>query len=196
MHWQRWSKTGDPGEAAERHSKLPDECTIQDCEKRPKGRGLCGMHWWRWRHLGDPEAEVAVRILEHPDTCTIEECDRPYATRGLCGTHYMRLRMHGDPHTVLPTYQPTGEASPSWVGDDASYSTVHWRLRHRQPAKNESCRHCGGPASDWAYDHQDPNEKVSERGLPYSTDLNRYMPLCRLCHKTFDNHWIAQGAQV
>lgn len=29
-------------------------CTIDGCNKRVAGRGLCNMHWARWRRNGDP----------------------------------------------------------------------------------------------------------------------------------------------
>jgi hypothetical protein len=39
---------------------------------------------------------------------------------------------------------------------------------------------------DWAYDYSDPNARSDARRGPYSLDLNRYIPLCRSCHKRFD----------
>jgi hypothetical protein len=49
---------------------------------------------------------------------------------------------------------------------------------------------CGRPASDWAYDHSDPDELVTTvRGAlcRYSLDSDKYLPLCRPCHRRFDN---------
>jgi len=49
-----------------------------------------------------------------------------------------------------------------------------------------SCASCGAAADHWAYDHTDPNERRDDRGRPYSTDLDRYRPLCKTCHRRFD----------
>ena len=63
------------------------------------------------------------------------------------------------------------------------------RLRDdRGPAAAYACAHgCGRGADQWAYDHSCPNERQSDVG-PFSTDLDRYMPLCHSCHKLFDLH--------
>lgn len=29
-------------------------CTVEGCNSKPRGRGLCNMHWLRWRKHGDP----------------------------------------------------------------------------------------------------------------------------------------------
>lgn len=79
-----------------------------------------------------------------------------------------------------------GAALPQWTGDAASYQAVHSRLRsYRGRAKDQTCA-CGEPATGWAYDHADPNHKVSETGAPYSTDLARYVALCASCHRLMD----------
>lgn len=97
--------------------------------------------------------------------------------------------MNGDPHIVLPPNPPTREKHYAWKSDDVvDYMTIHWRLHRRGPAKDEPCSHCNDSAYDWAYDHSDPNEKTSPEGYPYSTDLDRYFPLCRPCHKRFDQN--------
>lgn len=44
---------------------------------------------------------------------------------------------------------------------------------------------CGQPASQWSYDHADPDERTSELGS-YSADPDHYRPLCVPCHKTSD----------
>lgn len=72
------------------------------------------------------------------------------------------------------------------------YKNVHRRLfANRGRAKEYRCQHCSGPASEWAYDHNDPNELYEDwmgRGhlAPFSTSLDHYIPLCSSCHKKFD----------
>jgi hypothetical protein len=60
-------------------------------------------------------------------------------------------------------------------------------------AKNYLCVHCGSQAKQWAYDHEDVNERTSTmivRGQPvelrYSADAAHYIPLCVSCHVRFD----------
>jgi hypothetical protein len=190
MHWQRWRRNGEPGEAELRHSQLPDQCTIGECSRPPVGRGLCGMHYYRWQKHGDPGAAEPLVIQDHPEICTVPGCDRPYRSRGMCSTHHARLRVTGDPRPARPIGHAVGEEVWSYRGEDAGYVTVHLRLRQTDgPAKYKHCHHCGGSASDWAYDHGDPNERLSANGHPYSTNPERYMPLCRSCHTNFDNQW-------
>ena len=86
-----------------------------------------------------------------------------------------------------------GDANPSWAGDEVGYSGVHQRLRAQHgPASSYSCEHCGGEARDWAYTHDDPDERVSPDGLSYSVcGRDFYLPLCGVCHARFDADWNA-----
>ena len=33
-------------------------CSVEGCDKRAKGRGLCAAHWKQWRKHGDPLGRV------------------------------------------------------------------------------------------------------------------------------------------
>ena len=93
------------------------------------------------------------------------------------------------PRAHHPQYEAIrGERSPFWTGDDATYQAIHQRLRKwRGPARNHACVACGDGASDWAYDHQDPDERQDETGLrPWSVNLEHYQPMCRSCHRFMD----------
>jgi hypothetical protein len=72
-----------------------------------------------------------------------------------------------------------------------TYGAVHVRLRKtRGAAAAHPCQHCGGEATDWAYDRTDPKPLtgLTAQGRPveYSAELSRYIPLCRPCHSRFD----------
>ena len=119
--------------------------------------------------------------------CSLDGCDRPNSARRLCRTHYERWRKTGDPGVAtIPAYVG-GAQHPQWRGEEVGYVGVHRRLVvGRGPASEHLCR-CGAPASEWAYDHGDPDERVDPRiGRPYSTDPDRYEPLCLPCHRTLD----------
>lgn len=67
-------------------------CTIEDCRKPLKARGMCAMHYQRWR--------LAERVCSHPG------CSKREASAGYCATHYQRLQRLGT--VELPT-RPTEE---------------------------------------------------------------------------------------
>jgi hypothetical protein len=118
-------------------------------------------------------------------TCMVDNCGRPKKHRGLCNRHYLCLIRNGDPLALRGV--PRGERCSRWVGDQATYHTVHARIAAaRGRAAEQICAHCDGPAAEWAYDHTDPNARTDERGLEYSLDLCRYIPLCGHCHNWFD----------
>lgn len=129
-----------------------------------------------------------------PDrTCAVEPCERPVKARGWCGTHHERWRRTGMVHL-----DPARKRAAAWRGDAITYWGAHDRVTAvRGAAKMHACAHCSNVAAEWAYDHADPNEKLgppSHVGGPpraYSTDPDRYLPLCRSCHRYFDQQGVA-----
>lgn len=166
-----------------RACKHPDGCS------RPaKGHGWCKPHLQRLGRTGSVgSSSIAAR--QPGLTCSVQECGSlvaPKGAQGFCSKHYKRWLKHGDP-TVVATggFWREPEQSPAWTGANASYMAVHLRLAsQRGSAKSFTC-HCGSPAAHWAYDNCDPNEKVYHMGR-YSTDLNRYSPMCVRCHSAHD----------
>lgn len=71
-----------------------------------------------------------------------------------------------------------------------SYAAAHARVKSMfGSASSYECRNCGRVAHQWAYDHLDVNEIREVKGstvLIYSGSPDRYLPLCRKCHKGFD----------
>jgi hypothetical protein len=68
------------------------------------------------------------------------------------------------------------------------YSGAHDHVRAaRGHVHTHKCERCGRlRAQQWAYDHEDPNERVDDNLRVYSEDPAHYMPLCRACHKALD----------
>lgn len=158
-------------------------CRIDDCTKAPKrGRTVCSMHAARITRHGDAGTVKQEKRTDR-GLCIMPDCNQPdHGPHGLCDKHRTRLRRHGNPSTVLVAeYQ-------LFANGHISYATAHERVRKAHgPAWRHLCRHCQARyASDWAYDHNDPNEVRSPKGLAYSTDTDRYIPLCRPCHRRFD----------
>jgi hypothetical protein len=159
-------------------------CEVDGCGRRGRlSRGMCHTHYMRWRLRGDPGGGS---IGAYGRTkCEAEGCDRAHFTHGYCKMHYSRWKSNGDPLVV----GNVGAAHHLWAGTNIGYRGQHDRLRSaRGPASSQMCRHCAAPADEWAYDHADPQERRDDQtGLPFSSDLGRYIPLCKSCHQLFDN---------
>ena len=65
-------------------------CSIEGCQRKVYGRGLCNMHWQRWRKPGNPLGKQPSRWdgKEWP-ICSIDGCDRTSkgGGKGLCKKH-------------------------------------------------------------------------------------------------------------
>lgn len=78
----RWKKYGDPLKLRERPFEKQLPCSVDGCEKRRAGRGLCNAHWKQWKVYGDPtmrkhrrrgegtineQGYFLVRLPDHPN---------------------------------------------------------------------------------------------------------------------------------
>lgn len=188
-HWSRWRKHGSP----ERRPKPPanDSCVVEGCgtDVRSAYSDYCEMHYGRLRRAGTLADPVRVGGPCLAPGCTafaktsIEGMHEP--DEGFCRNHTLAIKKHGD--LTRSFYHATAERNPLWTGDDCTYGAVHQRVRKRNgKAANHSCVSCGGRARQWAYDHSDPDGLFEEAKGPYSTDLDRYQPMCVRCHKRLD----------
>ena len=182
IHYARWKYNGDPGPAGRLNFPLPDQCAVESCTGVPLAKGLCATHRARFLKHGD----VNAGAFRPRGTCEIPGCDQPHAARGYCDRHYARWWRTGDPERELKPLPL----------DEQGYVGLHRRLRViRGPAADNACHQCGDPARQWAYDHTDLAERTDpDLGLPYSTDLSRYLPMCIRCHLAFDRR-AARAAQ-
>lgn len=121
---------------------------------------------------------------EPPSPCSVEGCGTDADCRGMCRMHYMRWLRRGD-----VDFEWKGSNVPSWVGSEAAYRTVHFRLaKQRGPAREYLCADCGKVAAHWSYDGTDPNESIDpSTGCAYSVDLDCYQARCVKCHAAYDN---------
>lgn len=184
-HYYRWYRTGYA--TTEGLTRNPPgvriACSVEGCERDAECRKMCDGHYKRWRMTGEtggPEFKTA----RHTELCEVEGCDRLRETRLWCNTHYENWRRNGDP---VPRGPKSGEESPNWRGSDVAYRTAHARVtKAKGRAADHECISCGDRAEDWAYDHGDPDARVSDGGLLYSAEPSHYQPMCRACHKSFD----------
>lgn len=168
-------------------------CTVDGCAKRARSKGSahCEMHYYRLRRTGSLSVRRPKR--ESRGVCVIDGCGMTDAgPHGLCDKHWIRWKRHGDPGVVLKPLPVVGERNGNWTGEEATYEAAHQRLRKaRGRAASHSCVDCGGPAQQWSYTRDDPNERTDESGdhagMPFSLNvIDHYAPRCISCHKKFD----------
>ncbi len=126
---------------------------------------------------------IGVYLRKPKPPCPL--CGDPYYCLGYCRKHYQRLKKHGDPSVTLPNVQ-CGPLHPQWAGNEAGYQASHKRVMVAFGKAAEYLCPCGAVASEWAYTHDDADERTDERGRPYSTDPAFYTPMCVPCHRKFD----------
>jgi len=94
------------------------------------------------------------------------------------------------------SFSPNVRFVPNLSGKDhlemiMSYISAHQKIyRVRGKASDFKCVSCDNQASQWAYNHQDPNERTGTwdgRDATYSEDPEFYYPMCSRCHIKFDN---------
>lgn len=108
-------------------------CSLPDCQRRMKSRGLCGAHYQKLRKYGDPLAGVRRprRPTFEPEPCRIIDCPRFTDLRSydqLCSLHIGRLRRQGDPEMLL-RFCPNRAQSPVDVlhmRSEPHGDCVHW----------------------------------------------------------------------
>lgn len=156
-------------------------CTLNGCDLPWHCGDYCAAHYARWKRNGTPGGPEVWTKKRPP--CKVDGCPRPHNGHGYCTTHGRRLVKGGSTGYVPSRAR---EDNPAWTGAAASYNAVHERLRNWQgPARERLCR-CGKQARHWAYQHSDPNPSFTRTGLPYSTILTHYAPMCVPCHKRMD----------
>ncbi|MDF2835202.1 MAG: hypothetical protein K0Q63_842 [Paenibacillus sp.] len=72
-------------------------CTIENCLKPLKAKGLCSMHHQRMLRHGDPNT-VRPRRVKIMTECEWVSCRAPATTRGLCPKHYYIFRVTQTPN--------------------------------------------------------------------------------------------------
>lgn len=105
LHYSRWRRYGDPGEATRRKSpKHTGPCSVDGCGRPARTKGWCQTHYLRWKASGSPGGP----ITKAPRTETLRYAnDRSgYVTldipgRGLILEHRWVMEQHlGRPLTT------------------------------------------------------------------------------------------------
>ena len=128
-------------------------CSVEGCDRRSQGLGLCTMHLRRLKRRGSVGGAKPERGRWAGVTCSVDSCDRQARTLSLCGPHYNRLRRHGTPTGSaatpirpiadrlwpkvdkagpLPTWAPFLGSCWIWTGAHADgYGRIDNRSTHR-----------------------------------------------------------------
>jgi hypothetical protein len=191
-HYNLWHRANAPSGRT---------CQATDCHGRHYALGWCTVHYDRWKKTGGVRRPTGStgRLTPAPDRgCSVDDCQRRHGSRGYCAMHSARWRKHGDPACIGRSgfAHPKGERNPKWIGDRASYNTVHNRLRRTRGTPSR-CGHCGSESAtgyQWALNwdrvtqvrYYEKRRRGHAEQLPYSADLNDYIRLCLRCHRTFD----------
>lgn len=148
-------------------------CSVESCDRKSKGHGLCPTHLARWRKTGVMPT-TPIRVWKRlPVVCQVPGCDTPPLARGWCSAHYNAWWNHGDPLANLQR-----AAIPT-------YSGLHDRLCRLKTGKCITPG-CNGSKTEMALIHGQGNLYDSGRGLMYSLDPAAYQEMCTTCHKRYD----------
>lgn len=146
-------------------------CSRDDCERRVKTCGLCGLHYQRL-HASVPMDDPPLWLTKTPgELCSVKNCVREAKAKTLCSMHYTRLRQSGELGTAAPMKAARGEGHVDKHGYRHVRINGRTMLEHRlimqeligRPlAGHESVHHKNGKRSDnrpenlelWASSHR------------------------------------------
>lgn len=191
MHYQRWHKGGDPGEAETRWPNRAPLCTEADCERCHYAMGLCEAHY---------NAANRGRILESKR--------RNYARHGDIARASSNAWYHANRDRVAERWAAYYAANRERLRDNHR----RWRREHpelhrqqeaiRRAAKRgahgsvyipptllaakvafwgDRCWVCRGPWSE--YDHVKP---LAKGGVHIAANIR---PICQDCNRSKKDRW-------
>lgn len=131
-------------------------CSVDGCEKKLHGGGMCSMHYKRWKRYGDP-----LMVL-HPKapgaTCSVSGCGKAHKGRGLCAAHLRRFRLYGSPLGGGVGPWPGGKCGIATCDrEHAAFGLCQMHLQRlrttgdplsARPSRRVSCMVCDHPDAD------------------------------------------------
>jgi hypothetical protein len=77
-------------------------CTVEGCDRKHSGRGLCSAHLQR--DLRGADLSAPIQEKRPGAVCSVDGCERRHLARGYCNAHLKRVKAFGDPGPahVLP----------------------------------------------------------------------------------------------
>lgn len=168
------------------------QCSVNGCTKPVKRptTGLCYGHYMKNYRYGTPTPHhptrwVDIRGQRFGTLVVISRQGRNWLCQCDCG----RTRLVDAGNLNSSGQKSTCGFRPNHRNKYCKYGAAHERVKtDKGNATRHFCVDCGRQAEHWSYDHNDPNELISDDlgGIPYSTDTACYSPRCVPCHKSFD----------
>jgi hypothetical protein len=120
------------------HMTTETVCSVDDCDRPSRARGMCSMHYQRSRigavckagGCGDPVAYKSRYCETHRSVCQEAECANIPYSMGYCSSHYRARKDRGDfgtPPCVEPECEKVGSGG-------LAYCMKHYR-QHRRDGK-------------------------------------------------------------
>ncbi len=93
---------------------MPNECSIDWCDRIAVRKGYCNAHYVRLRRGKNMDNPIWMPGLPRA-TCSIENCDRPVRAKKLCSTHYER-QLDGNEDSDIKHIKPKGSGHTDSLG--------------------------------------------------------------------------------
>jgi hypothetical protein len=90
MHYKRWKKNGDPGQAT---TLKRAACSVPKCPEPHRGLGFCDTHLVRFKATGNPPETPIRRYGADKGTCPRRFCENKISCKGLCKKHHARQKL-------------------------------------------------------------------------------------------------------
>lgn len=115
-----------------------DICSVSDCPRSTKAKGLCGAHYQRLLKGADMNAPLAAyRPRRKAEGCSVGDCKNRHASRGMCATHYGRTLRGQDVEAPVGAYQrravgSLAERMAALTGPPLDNGCMEWLGRKEQ----------------------------------------------------------------
>lgn len=76
-------------------------CSVAECTKPRRERGLCPMHAKRLRVHGDIAKVLPRGNFSKHKHCTVDNCKKPHRAKGMCQMHYRRVALYNHPEAIV-----------------------------------------------------------------------------------------------
>jgi len=79
-------------------------CSIDDCARPVKYKGMCGLHYKRWWRHGNALTTFTIKDPVSHKKCAVEDCNNLVGlsgAKGYCSAHYQRIRDYGRTERII-----------------------------------------------------------------------------------------------